>query len=221
MVRLMPVLRQLKSPVIAILGNLDSHIAKEADIVLDARVDREADPLGLVPTTSSMAALAIGDALASALIVARKFSAEDFAMKHPGGQLGRNLTMRVADVMHRGGKVAWLRKNDLFKSVVIALTEHPLGAACVVDEQRRLEGLITDGDIRRALRNHDDFHQLTAADLMTASPITIDPDAALREALQIMEDRPSQIAVLPVTEKGTDHCLGLVRLHDIYQPGLT
>lgn len=218
MVRLMPILRENQSPVIAILGNLESPLAQQADIVLDARVEREADPLGLVPTTSSMAALAIGDALASVLIYARKFSAEDFAKKHPGGQLGRTLTLNVCDVMHKEDRVAWLGEEDAFKTIVIAMTEHPLGAACVVDEERNLIGFITDGDIRRILRDHDDIRPLKAKDVMTRNPITIHPDAPLKEALQLMEDRPSQIAVLPVLDTTGNKCVGLIRLHDIYQP---
>lgn len=220
MVRLIPILRQIPSPVIAIIGNLESPIAQQADVVLDGRVDREADPLGLVPTSSSMAALAIGDALASVLIYARKFSADDFALNHPGGQLGRNLTLRVTDVMHCGEKVAWISETDSFRHVVIISTEKPLGAACVVDDQHRLIGLITDGDIRRSLRKYEDIRPLLAANIMTRNPVTVNPERSLREALQIMEDRPSQIMVLPVVDPETKKCLGLIRLHDIYQPNL-
>jgi arabinose-5-phosphate isomerase len=220
-IRLIPFLKQMNSPIIAIAGNLESPLARQADIVLDGRVDREADPLGLAPTSSSMAALAIGDALASTLIYARKFTAEDFALKHPGGQLGRNLILKVAEVMHRGSAVAWVREDESFRAAVIAMTQHPLGAACVINEKRKLLGIVTDGDIRRALHEHEDIRPLTVKDVMTKNPITIDTEAPLREALQVMEDRPSQIAVLPVQDHCTGQCLGLIRLHDIYQPNLS
>jgi arabinose-5-phosphate isomerase len=162
-------------------------------------------------------ALALGDALASALMVARGFSEQDFVRYHPGGQLGRNLTMQVADVMHRGKEVAWICPWAPIKEVVIALTEKPLGAACVVDEDYELLGLITDGDIRRALQMHDDIRGLTAEDIMTRQPVIVYPAASLKEAAHIMEDRPSQLSVLPVLEYGRRNCLGLIRIHDIYQ----
>jgi arabinose-5-phosphate isomerase len=148
---------------------------------------------------------------------ARGFTSEDFARYHPGGQLGRNLHLRVEDVMHRGEKVAWVAADDSLKEVVISMTQRPLGAACVVDEQYGLLGLITDGDLRRALLKHDDIRFLHARDIMTARPVTVRVSASLREALRLMEDRPSQISVLPVTDEAGHSCVGLIRIHDIYQ----
>jgi arabinose-5-phosphate isomerase len=217
LVRLVPILRQFNSPLVAIVGNPASPLANGVDVILDGRVAREADPLGVVPTASAVVALALGDALASALMVARGFSEQDFVRYHPGGQLGRNLTMQVADVMHRGKEVAWICPWAPIKEVVIALTEKPLGAACVVDEDYELLGLITDGDIRRALQMHDDIRGLTAEDIMTRQPVIVYPAASLKEAAHIMEDRPSQLSVLPVLEYGRRNCLGLIRIHDIYQ----
>ncbi|MEW6510867.1 MAG: KpsF/GutQ family sugar-phosphate isomerase [Bacteroidota bacterium] len=219
LVNLIPTLRQFKTPLIGILGNLSSPLARQVDVVLDARVAREADPLNLAPTSSSTVALALGDALAAALMQARKFSDLDFARYHPSGQLGRNLLLRVADVMHVGDEVAWVAPSDTLRAVVIAMTKHPLGAACVVDGERRLHGIITDGDLRRALQAHDDIRPLTAADIMTAHPIAVAPDVVLRDAAQVMEDRPSQISVLPVIDEH-QHCAGLLRIHDVYQTGL-
>ena len=118
--------------------------------------------------------------------------------------------------MHGTADTAWAKPGDSLRAVVIAMTRHPLGAACVIDEEGRLAGLITDGDLRRALEKHDDIRQLCAAQIMTATPTRIGPDARLHEALQLMEDRPSQIYVLPVVDPATGHCLGLLRLHDIY-----
>lgn len=220
LLRLIPVLRRFRSPLIALVGNLNSPLARQADVVLDARVEREADTLNLAPTCSTTAALALGDALAVALMHARNFTKDDFARYHPAGQLGRNLWLTVADVMHRGEAVAWVGPETPLRQVIIAMTERPLGAACVVDEAGNLLGLITDGDLRRALITRQDIRGVKAAEIMTARPTTITPGASLKEAAQLMEDRPSQISVLPVVEPSSRRCLGLIRIHDIYQPEL-
>jgi|UniRef100_A0A7C3SKL1 arabinose-5-phosphate isomerase len=220
LLRLVPLLRQFKSPLIAIVGNLNAPLAREADVILDARVDREADHLNLAPTCSSTAALALGDALAVTLMQARRFTHQDFAQFHPAGQLGRNLWLRVADVMHRGKAVAWVSPETPLRQVIIAMTEHPLGAACVVDQNRLLLGIITDGDLRRTLLAYEDFRQVRAQDIMTRTPVSVSPQASLKEAARLMEDRPSQISVLPVVDDATQKCLGLIRIHDIYQPEL-
>lgn len=219
LVHLIPVLRQFKTPLIGILGNLASPMALSVDVALDARVAREADPLNLAPTSSSSVALALGDALASALMYARKFSTEDFARFHPSGQLGRTLSLTVDDLMHDGAEVAWVGPGAALRDVVIAMTQHPLGAACVIDNDRRLLGIITDGDLRRALQAHDDIRALRASEIMTAHPITITPTTTLKEATRLMEDRPSQISVVPVVGEAME-CLGLLRIHDLYQPDL-
>jgi arabinose-5-phosphate isomerase len=220
LLRLIPVLRQFRSPLIAIVGNLNSPMARQADVTLDARVEREADPLNLAPTCSTTVALALGDALAIALMMARRFTDQDFARYHPAGQLGRNLWLKVADVMHQNEAVAWVKLETPLRQVIIAMSRQPLGAACVVDEDFRLLGIITDGDLRRALLSHEDIRLLHAADCMTRQPATINPEASLREATQLMEDRPSQISVLPVVDSLNQRCLGLIRIHDIYQPEL-
>jgi arabinose-5-phosphate isomerase len=216
LLRLVGLLRGFRSPLIGILGNLDSPLAQQVDILLDASVRAEADPHNLTPTASAAVAMAIGDALAIAVMQAREFTPEEFALYHPAGQLGHNLSLTVREVMHSGDGAACAAPEDPLKSVVIAMTRRPLGAACVLDAEGRLLGLITDGDLRRALQAYDDIRGLRAADIMTPSPTTIGPDARLHEALGLMEDRPSQISVLPVIEPLTRRCLGLVRLHDIY-----
>ena len=213
---LLPPLRELNAAFIGILGNPASPLAREMDVVLDASIAREADPEGFTPTASSAVALALGDALAIALMQARAFTAEHFSRLHAGGQLGRNLRMRVGDAMHRGDEVAWVKPEDSLKHVVIAMSRHPLGAACVLSPAGQLSGLITDGDVRRALQDHDDIRTLRAADVMTLRPSTLSPDTLLHEALAFMEDRPSQISVVPVMDD-SGRCLGLLRLHDIYQ----
>ena len=218
LVRLVPVLREFRSSLIGILGNLRSPLGSLVDVALDASVAREADPCNIAPTCSAVVALAIGDALASALMVARKFTLEDYARLHPGGQLGRNLCLKVSDVMHQGEAVAWVRSQQTLKEVVIEMTRHPLGAACVVEDGNMLQGLITDGDLRRALQRYDDIRTVKAEDIMCRRPTSVHPAAPLREALHLMEDRPSQISILPVTDDEA-RCLGLIRIHDIYSAG--
>lgn len=213
---LIPALRELRAAFIGILGNPSSPLAREMDVVLDASVQREADPEGFTPTASSAVTLAMGHALAIALMQARGFTAEHFSHLHAGGQLGRNLRLRVGDAMHRGEEVAWVAPEDSLKHVVITMSQRPLGAACVVSPSGMLLGLITDGDVRRALQAHDDIRTLRARDVMTADPSTLTAEALLHEALAFMEDRPSQISVVPVVD-GEHRCLGLLRLHDIYQ----
>jgi arabinose-5-phosphate isomerase len=220
LLRLIPILRQFRSPLIAILGNLNSPIAGQADVVLDAGVEREADPLNLAPTCSTTAALALGDALAVALMMARRFTDQDFARYHPAGQIGRNLWLKVSDVMHQNEAVAWVKLETPLRQVIIAMSQRPLGAACVVDENFLLLGIITDGDLRRTLLTHEDIRLLRASDCMTRQPTTIAPEASLRQASRLMEDRPSQISVLPVVDPLNQRCLGLIRIHDIYQPEL-
>jgi arabinose-5-phosphate isomerase len=210
-------LREFDVRFIGILGNLRSPLAGEMDIVLDASVLREADPEGFTPTSSTVVALAVGHALAVALMQARGFTPEHFRRFHPAGQLGRNLRIRVRDSMHSGNEVAWVKTDDALKHVVIEMSARPLGGACVIDASRRLLGLITDGDVRRALRNHDDIRTLRASDVMTPAPVTVSPAALLHDALSLMEDRPSQIYVLPVVDPATDVCEGLLRLHDVYR----
>ncbi|MGJ8640851.1 MAG: KpsF/GutQ family sugar-phosphate isomerase [Opitutaceae bacterium] len=220
-IRLMPLFHKFESPVIAIIGNVDSPIAKMADVVLDASVEKEADPLNLMPTSSSTVSLAMGDALAAALVKARGFTAEEFATFHPGGQLGRNLTMSVGEVMHDSEQVACATAEETLREVVIRMTRHPLGAACVVGENGELLGIITDGDIRRLLSGDGEILGKLVGDCMTANPISTHSQMGLGQALRIMEDRPSQISVLPVVEEGTTRFIGLLRLHDAYQPSFS
>jgi len=212
---LVPILREFRSPLIGILGNRDAPLAACLDVFLDASVEREADPNNLAPTASAATAMALGDALAIALMRARNFTPEEFGRFHPGGQLGRNLRLGVREAMHGIGEIAVVAPAASLKQVIIAMTDRPWGAACVVSPEGRLEGLITDGDLRRALTTHDDIRGLRAEDVMTRSPIAIAPDATLGEALEQMERRPSQISVLPVAD-ANGRALGLLRLHDIY-----
>jgi arabinose-5-phosphate isomerase len=217
---LIPALRALQSPLIGIIGNRLSPLGKAMDVLLDSSVRAEADPHNLAPTASTAVAAALGDALALAVMQGRKLTPEHFAQRHPAGQLGRNLRVIVRDVMHSGEEVARADPETAMRSVIIAMNRWPLGAACVLDREGRLLGLITDGDLRRALESSDDILHVRARDVMTPHPVTVDPDATLQDALRLMEDRPSQISVLPVVDPASQRCLGLVRLHDLYQPDL-
>jgi arabinose-5-phosphate isomerase len=212
---LVPILRQFRSPLIGILGRTASPIGAQMDVLLDASVQREADPNNLAPTASAITALALGHALAIGLMCARNFTPEEFGRFHPGGQLGRNLKLTVRDAMHSGDEIAIVTPEASLKDVIIAMTRRPMGAACVVDPAGSLAGLLTDGDLRRALTTHDDIRGLTARHAMTSDPVTISPDATLAQALELMERRHSQISVLPVVDS-SGHALGLLRIHDIY-----
>jgi arabinose-5-phosphate isomerase len=215
---LVPQLKQFRSPLIGILGNAASPLATQVDVLLDASVEREADPNNLAPTASAVTALALGHALAIALMTARNFTPEEFGRFHPGGQLGRNLKLSVAVAMHTGDEVAMVAPETSLKEVIIAMTRRPLGGACVVAADGRLEGFLTDGDLRRALTTHDDIRGLRARDAMTARPVTVGPEATLGQALELMERRRSQISVLPVVDDA-GRALGLLRIHDIYLGG--
>ena len=212
---LVPLLRQFRSPLIGILGNTASPLARQVDVLFDGSVEREADPNNLAPTASAITALAIGHALAIALMAARNFTPEEFGRFHPGGQLGRNLKLTVGEAMHGPDEAAFVAPEAAVKDVIIAMTRRPLGGACVVEAGGRLAGFVTDGDLRRALTNHDDIRSLSARDIMTVSPVTIGPDASLGQALELMERRKSQISVLPVVE-ADGRAAGILRIHDIY-----
>ncbi|MDR2778745.1 MAG: KpsF/GutQ family sugar-phosphate isomerase [Puniceicoccales bacterium] len=218
---LIPVLKKFASKIISIVGNANSPIAKLSDVVIDISFAKEADPLQIVPTTSSIVSLAIGDAIAAELMSRRSFSKQDFATFHPAGQLGRNLLLRVKDVMSPLSSCAIIKSSSTLREIIIAMTEFPLGAALVIDRDNVLSGLVTEGDIRRSLKKDESFQNITAKDIMTLSPKYINSDSYLGEALQVMESGPSQISVLPVIANGTAldkfKVVGLLRLHDTYK----
>jgi len=220
LVTLAPHFRALGSPLIAVVANPSSPLASAADVVLDIGAHPEADPLGLVPTTSAMLTLAMGDALAAALMVQRGFRKEDFAKFHPAGQLGRNLLLTVAEVLKPLDKCAVVTPATSLRDTVIAMTKFPLGAALLTNPDGTLAGIITDGDLRRALGRDADLLSRKAADIATAKPVVAHPGHSLGDAAKLMEDRPSQISLLPVTDPSTGKALGMVRIHDVYQAGI-
>src|SRR5947209_5624089 len=218
---LLPYMQHRRVAVIAVVGNLNSTLARRADVLLDASVEQEACPLNLAPTTSTTVALAIGDALAMTLMSVKRLTPEDFAMNHPGGRLGKRLTLKVSDLMHGGKENPTVTTGATLLEVVQAIGRGGLGAVNVLDDAGRLAGIVTDGDVRRTLQKVEpaDLAELTAAGVMTSAPVVVAPDVLAHAALQLMENRPSQIAVLPVVERD-GRCVGLLRLHDIVRSGL-
>ena len=218
-VRLIPILKEFESPLIGIVGNMNSSIIDDLDIVLDASVDNEADPLGIVPTSSTTLTLSIGDALAGVLMSVKGFNKNDFARYHPSGSLGKRLLLTVENIMQHISNVAVVNMTDKLRKVVIAMTEKPNGAAIVKCKNDGF-GLITDGDLRRCLAEGEDIDLLDAEKIMTTDPVSISSNSSVDNALKLMEDRRSQISVLPVVSEENGECLGLIRLHDIYQTRL-
>lgn len=211
-VSIMPSIKKIGAVVAVMTGDRKSPLADYSDYLLDIGVDREACPINLAPTCSTTATLVMGDALAATLIRLRDFQPENFALYHPGGSLGRRLLTRVKDVMHGGNELPRVSLTTPIETILLTMTEKQLGAVCVTDGNR-LIGLITEGDIRRALAKREQFFTFTADDVMTADPIVIHPTDMAVEALATMENRSSQISVLPVVESG--ELVGLVRIHDL------
>lgn len=212
-IRLIPSLHARGAKIVSIVGNLKSQLASSSDITLDGSVDREACPLNLAPTASTTVALALGDALAMALSVRFDFKEEHFAGNHPGGALGKRLSLKVSDLMKKAADVSWLSDDASCDEVVKALTDKKLGAV-LVGSSGKLSGIVTDGDIRRSLSHREKLFTMKARDIMTKNPVTVKESEQAIKALELMENRPSQISVLPVVDaKGA--CVGLVRLHDL------
>jgi len=220
-VGMLPYLKHRQVPIIAVVGNLKSTLARRADAVLDASVDQEACPLNLAPTTSTTVALALGDALAMTLMRVKGLTPDDFAINHPAGRLGKRLTLKVADLMHSGTQNPTIQMGATWVAVVQGISNGGLGAVNVVDESGQLMGVITDGDLRRAIQqaDHASLKELKCEEIMTSNPVVVAPDVLAYDALRLMEDRKSQISVLPVVD-GARVCVGLIRLHDIVRSGL-
>jgi arabinose-5-phosphate isomerase len=220
-VAMLPYLKHRQVPIIAMVGNLNSTLAGRADAVLDASVDQEACPLNMAPTTSTTVALALGDALAMTLMKMKGLTLDDFAVNHPAGKLGKRLTLKVADLMHDGKRNPTVKTGLTWMAVVKGISDGGLGAVNVLDEAGQLAGIITDGDLRRAIQrmDHASLEDLKSEEIMTRNPVVVSADSLAYDALRLMEDRPSQISVLPVVD-GAGECVGLIRLHDIVRSGL-
>jgi len=220
--KILPHFKFLELKLVVMTGNTDSTLAKAADVVLDVGVKEEACPLGLAPTASTTAALATGDALAIVLLEHKGFKEEDFALRHPGGILGRRLLLRVEDLMHRDRELPVIRSDTAIKEALFEITDKRLGVTGVIDQQEKLVGIITDGDVRRGLQTHGtEIFSKTAQQVMTAAPRTISKDALASEALARMEqNRPRPITSLFVLDVASEKPIGIVHLHDIFKAGL-
>ena len=217
---ILPSLRRIGAKVIAMVGNPNSSLGKNADVVLDIGVSKEACPLGLAPTSSTTAALAFGDALAVALLSKRKFTADQFAVFHPGGSLGRKLLMTVADVMHAGDDNPLVKGDMKVQDALFIITDKGLGAVSVVDAENKMIGVLTDGDIRRGLSQGFSFLTRPVTELMTKAPKTITQDKLAAEALHLMEsNKPRPITVLPVID-ADKHVIGLLHMTDLVRQGV-
>ena len=214
LIAILPVLRRLGTRIILLTGKMDSSLAREADIVLDASVAREACPHNLAPTTSTTAALALGDALAVALLEARGFSPEDFALSHPGGALGRRLLTHVRDVMHTDADLPCVNPDSALADAVLAISRGSLGMTVVCDTHDKVLGIFTDGDLRRAFAKQLDLRQVRVRDVMTTDPKTISADRLAVEAVALMEKH--RINQLIVTD--ADGVLeGALNMHDLFR----
>jgi arabinose-5-phosphate isomerase len=224
LLQILPHLKRRGTARIALVGRVQSSLALGCDVVLDGSVDREVCPLNLAPTASTAVAMAIGDALAAVWMERRGVSPEDFALNHPAGALGKQLTLTAGDLMVPVGRLASLQASASLPEVIAHLTADGVGACWVArdDDPDQIHGLITDGDLRRALQNHGptQWSELQAADLMTADPITVETDTLAVEAMERMErNRRKAIGVLPVVDSER-RMQGLLRLHDLVQAGL-
>jgi arabinose-5-phosphate isomerase len=212
--RLLETIKRLGAKLIVITGSPSSTLAQAADVALDCSVTEEACPLNLVPTASTTAALAIGDALAMTLLVEKGFKQDDFVSLHPGGKLGKRL-MRVENLMHAGKQCPTVPPAARMRDVIYEMSSKGLGMTCVVAEDDSLLGIITDGDLRRHMDGEKDIFGLTACDLMTRDPVAISSKMLAVEALNIMEQR--KITSIPVVDGGTRHVTGVVHLHDLWR----
>ncbi|KUO58737.1 D-arabinose 5-phosphate isomerase [bacterium BRH_c32] len=217
LLNLLPILKRIKVKLIGLIGNQESKLAKSCDVVLNVRVDEEACPHDLAPTSSTTATLAMGDALAVTLLDLRGFTAQDFAMLHPGGSLGKRLSLRISEIMIAGKDVPIVKTSTSLKDTILTITSKRLGMTCVVNNKKELEGIVTDGDIRRLLEKTLEFKDLKAVDVMSKNPKTITDDYLASFALQQMEK--FKITSLIVTNKKLQP-IGVVHLHDLVKLGL-
>ncbi|RTZ80228.1 MAG: D-arabinose 5-phosphate isomerase [Gammaproteobacteria bacterium] len=216
-ITILPIIKRLGVPLVAMTGNPESTLAKEADVNIDVSVDKEACPLGLAPTASTTASLAMGDALAVALLETRGFTELDFARSHPGGSLGRRLLLHVADIMHRGEKIPRVGKKATISEALVEMTAKGLGMTAVADENGAISGIFTDGDLRRTLDKGVDLHNTPVTEVMTPGGVTTRPDRLAAEALKLMEE--NKINALLVVDD-TNRLTGALNMHDLLRAGV-
>ncbi len=215
---LLPLLKRLGIPLITLTGKPQSTLARTADINLDVSVDKEACPMGLAPTSSTTASLAMGDALAIAVLQARGFTEEDFALSHPGGHLGRQLLLRVSDIMHSGEAIPLVPPESSLNQTLLEMTKKGLGMAGIIDPgSKRLLGIYTDGDLRRTFEKMPDIKTAQVKDFMTPNCVTIEAERIASEALKIMHDH--KINALMVVDKN-NRVQGALNMHDLLRAGV-
>ncbi|HYC35708.1 MAG TPA: KpsF/GutQ family sugar-phosphate isomerase [Usitatibacter sp.] len=216
--KVLPLIKRRGARVIAITGREASTLAVEADVHLDAAVEKEACPLNLAPTASTTATLALGDALAVALLDARGFKSDDFAMHHPGGSLGRRLLVHVGDIMRKGEQLPRTAPDALLPEAIMEMTKKQIGMTAVVDKDDRLLGIFTDGDLRRTLEKHDNIRNVRVRDVMTVNPKSIAPDRLAAEAAQVLEKQSLGGRLVVLSPDG--RLLGALTFHDLLAAGV-
>ncbi len=215
---LLPAIKRFNVSLVSMTGNVNSTLAKKSDVVLNVSVKEEACPMGLVPTASTTATMAMGDALAMALLHKRGFKEEDFAVLHPGGSLGKKLLTQVDDLMHSGSKIPTINRDAPLKDVIMEISSKKLGIVIVVDQDDKVLGIITDGDLRRLMEKKEkDIFKTTAEEMMSKNPKTIEKNALAARALQIMEKHSITSLIITNGSKGPT---GIIHLHDILKSGV-
>lgn len=216
-ITLLPLLKRLNVPVIALCGNSNSELAQASTVTLDVSIQTEACPLGLAPTTSTTVSLVMGDALAIALLQARGFQAEDFARSHPGGALGKRLLLRIDDVSHHGSELPLIHEHATIREALIEVTQKKLGMTCVINSGGYLTGIYTDGDIRRTLTHYENINSIPLSQVMTKKPHTIQYGMLAAEALTVMQThRITSLVVVDESKRPT----AVVHLHDLLRAGV-
>lgn len=215
--QLIPLFKRLGVPIITFTGNPNSPVAEKSDLVIDVSVEKEACPNNLVPTSSTTAALVMGDALAVALLDERHFSSKDFALLHPGGHLGRKLLLKVSDIMHTGDEIPVVSEETDMKQVILEMTSKRFGTAVVVNQKGQLVGIFTDGDLRRLVERTDEIFSLKAKQVMSENPKTIDGEELAAKALNLMESYSITSLIITNDEREP---VGIVHLHDILKAGV-
>jgi len=214
---ILPIIKRLAIPLIAMTGKPNSSLARSADVHIDVSVQKEACPLGLAPTSSTTAALVMGDALAIALLETRGFTAEDFALSHPGGNLGRRLLLRVSDIMHTGDRIPQVQDHELLSAALVEMTDKGLGMTAVIDDKGNIAGVFTDGDLRRVLAQSIDVHNTVIAEVMTTMCKTAKPTMLAAEVLALMQQY--KINALLIVDDN-DKLVGAINMHDLLRAGV-
>ncbi len=214
---ILPIIKRLDVPLIAMTGKITSSLAKLASVHLDLSVEQEACPLGLAPTSSTTAALAMGDALAVSLLQSRGFTKDDFALSHPGGSLGKRLLLRVNDIMHTGSEIPFVYETDVISKALLEMTQKKLGMTAVVNSDDQVIGIFTDGDLRRMLKNDFDLYKTPICDVMTTNCTVIHENILAAEAIKIMEQKKINALIVINDEH---NAIGAINMHDLIRSGI-